>query len=52
MEGMSLDFVPMTGAWVAGILVLALLAAVTVYGWWSDDLSHRKAEGSALKKAA
>ena len=52
MEGMSLDFVPMTGSWVAGILVLALLAAVTVYGWWSDELSHRKAESAALKKAA
>ena len=43
---------PLTGSWLAGIVVLALLAAVTVYGWWSDELSHRKAERSALRKAA
>ena len=49
---MNLEYLQVAGSWVAGILVLALLAAVTVYGWWSDDLSHRKAEGSALKKAA
>ena len=52
MEGMSLDAVSMTGSWVAGIVVLAVLAAGTVYGWWSDELSHRKAEHSALRKAA
>ena len=48
MEGMFLETVP----WLAGILVLALLAAVTVYGWSSDELSHQRAERSALKKAA
>jgi len=48
MEGMFLETVP----WLAGILVLALLAAATVYGWSSDELSHRTAERSALKKAA
>ena len=48
MEGMFLETVP----WLAGILVLALLAAATVYGWSSDGLSHQKAERSALKKAA
>jgi len=48
MEGMFLETVP----WLAGIVVLALLAAVTVYGWSSDELSQRKVEGSAFKKAA
>lgn len=49
---MNLEYLQVTGSWIPGILVLALLAAVVAYGWWSDELSHRKAEGSALKKAA
>ena len=49
---MNLEYLQVTGSWVAGVVVLALLAAVTVHGWWRDDLSHRKPEGSALKKAA
>lgn len=52
MEGISLDLVMGAGSLAAGILVLALLAAFVAYGWWSDELSHRKAEGPALKKAA
>ena len=51
MEGISLEFVP-ANAWIAGLVVLALLAAVTLYGWWSDELSHPQAERPALKKAA
>ena len=47
---------PVTGSFLGGILpgilVLALLAAVVAYGWWQDQRSQRKAEGSAFKKAA
>lgn len=47
---------PVTGSFLAGILpgilILALIAAVVVYGWWQDERSQRKAEGSAFKKAA
>ena len=49
---MNLEYLQVTGSWVAGIVVLALLAALTVYGWWRDELSHRKPESAALKKAA
>ncbi len=51
MEGIFLEFVP-ANAWIAGLVVLALLGAVTLYGWWSDELSHPQAERPALKKAA
>jgi Mg2+ and Co2+ transporter CorA len=51
MEGIPLEEFP-ANAWVAGLVVLALMAAVTLYGWWSDELSHPKAERPALKKAA
>lgn len=50
------DMEPVTGSFLAGILpgllILALIAAVVVYGWWQDQRSQRKAEGSAFKKAA
>ena len=49
---MNLQYLPAPGSLIPGILILAMLAAVVVYGWCSDELSHRKAEGSALKKAA
>jgi hypothetical protein len=51
VEGIALEFVP-ANAWVAVLVVLALLAVVTLYGWWSDELPHPKAERPALKKAA
>lgn len=52
MEGMFSDFVMGAGSLAGGILVLALLAAFVAYGWWSDEVSHRKVESPALKKAA
>ncbi len=52
MIGISVDSLPVTGSLVAGILILAMLAAVVAYEWWEEERSHRKAEGSALTKAA
>ncbi len=48
MEIISIEGMPV----IAGILLLAMLAAVVVSGWLSEEHSHRKAEGSALRKAA
>ena len=54
-EGVN-EMQPVTGSFLAGILpgivILALLAVVVAYGWWRDQQSQRKAEGSAFKKAA
>ncbi len=52
MIGISVDSLPVAGSLVAGIVILAMLAAVVAYGWWEEERSHRKAEGSALTKAA
>ncbi len=49
---MNLQFFPVTGSLIPGVLILAMLAAVVVYGWWSDEHSHRRAERSAFKRAA
>ena len=48
MEAISIEGMPI----IAGILLLAMFAAVVVTGWLSEEGSHRKAEGPALRKAA
>lgn len=48
---MNLQFLPVTSSLIPGMLILAMLVAVVVYGWWSDEHSHRQAEGSAFKRA-
>jgi hypothetical protein len=41
VKNMNLQFLPVTGSLIPGMLILAMLAAVVVYGWWSDEHSHR-----------
>jgi len=48
MEVISIEGMPI----IAGILLLAMFAAVVVNGWLSEEQSYRKAEGPALRKAA
>ena len=39
---MDLQYLPATGSLIPGILILAMLAAVAVYGWYQDEVHHRK----------
>ena len=52
MAGVYLADPPVAASSVTGILILAILAAVVLYGWWQEELSHRKGEGSSLKRTA
>ncbi len=52
MIGISVDSLAVTGLWVAGIVILAMLAAVVAYEWWQEERSHQKVEGRTLTKAA
>lgn len=52
MEGVSLDFVPGMGLLTAGILLLAVVVAVVLYGWYTEARSQVTAKSEPLKKAA
>lgn len=39
---MNLQYLPATGSLIPGILVLAMIAAAVVYGWYQDEVCHRK----------
>jgi hypothetical protein len=41
---MTLQFLPVTSSLIPGMLILAMLVAGVMYGWWSDKHSHQ-AEG-------
>jgi hypothetical protein len=38
---MNPQFLPVTSSLIPGMLILAMLVASVVYGWWSDEHSHR-----------
>jgi hypothetical protein len=38
---MNPQFLPVTSSLIPGILILAMLVAGVVYGWWSDEHSYR-----------
>ncbi len=52
MGGISVDSLPVTASTIAGILILAMLAAAVAYEWWQEERSHRKVERSVFTKAA
>ena len=39
---MNLQYLPATDSLIPGILILAMLAAVVVYGWYQDEVRHRR----------
>ena len=39
---MNLQYLPAASSLIPGILVLAMLAAGVVYGWYQDEVYHRK----------
>jgi hypothetical protein len=53
MVGMSFESLPVVASAVGGILILAMLVAGVVYGWWLDEKKSRQtAAGQLLKRAA
>lgn len=52
MEGLFLQEVPGMGSLFGGLLLLAVLVAAVLYGWYREERSHETAEREPLKKAA